>query len=119
MKGSLAMELLKDVGGRPKKSLIEQQAQDLLDLPRADIQLWGLCPSGGEFRLFNVEADPLETHNIASDFPEIVAELSDALSVFPRAVSIGLDMQTVVDDPDFFGGKEDREPWADQAYRVD
>ncbi|GEM_PF-941177 len=39
MKGSLAMELLKDVGGRPKKSLIEQQAQDLLDLPRADIQL--------------------------------------------------------------------------------
>ena len=33
------MELLKDVGGRPQKSLSEQQAQDLLDRPRADIQL--------------------------------------------------------------------------------
>ncbi|MDG2140120.1 MAG: hypothetical protein P8K27_01355 [Gammaproteobacteria bacterium] len=78
-----------------------------------------LAKKGSEFRLFNVEADPLETQNIASDFPEIVAELSDALSVFSRADSIGLDMQTVADDPDFFGGKEDREPWADQAYRVE
>ena len=78
-----------------------------------------LAKKGSEFRLFNVEADPLETQNIASDFPEIVAELSDALSVFPRADSIGLDMQTVVDDPDFFFCFEDREPWADQAYRVE
>lgn len=45
-------------------------------------------------------------------------ELSNALSNFPRAKNIGLDMQKVVDDPDFFGGKEDREPWADQAYSI-
>ena len=71
-----------------------------------------------EFRLFNVEADPLETDNIASGLLEIVTELSNALSNFPRAKNIGLDMQKVVDDPDFFGGKEDREPWADQAYSI-
>ncbi len=69
------------------------------------------------YRLYNVETDPLEAHNIASDFPAIVEDLAQALSLFPRAKNIALDIQKIVDDPDFFGGEEDRKPWAEQAEK--
>ena len=45
--------------------------------------------------------------------PAIVADLSEALARFPRAQSIDLPLYKIAWDPDFFGGEEDREPWAD------
>ncbi|MEM1195949.1 MAG: arylsulfatase [Pseudomonadota bacterium] len=67
-------------------------------------------------RLYNLEDDPLETRDLAGSEPEIVARLSTALAEFPRGENVAIPLQEVVDDPDFFGGKEDREPWAEQAY---
>ncbi len=69
-------------------------------------------------RLYNVEIDPLETDNVASSNPEIVESLSAALAAFPRGENVAIPLQNVVDDPDFFGGEEDREPWAEQAYSI-
>ncbi|MEO0678705.1 MAG: hypothetical protein AAFZ02_14255, partial [Pseudomonadota bacterium] len=54
--------------------------------------------------------------DIAAQNPEIVRTLSEALAAFPRGADIAIPLQEVVDDPDFFGGTEDRAPWAEQAY---
>lgn len=69
-----------------------------------------------EPRLFDLDADPLETRNLAAREPELVLKLSEALQRFPRTDSVSLPMQQIIQDPDFFGGQEDRPPWADQAY---
>ncbi|MEO1041636.1 MAG: arylsulfatase [Pseudomonadota bacterium] len=74
-----------------------------------------LIESGGKKELYNIESDPLETRNVASKQPDLVMELSASLNAFPRGASIAIPLQDVVDDPDFFGGLEDRAPWADQA----
>ncbi len=75
-----------------------------------------LVEQGGEQKLYDLETDPLETRNIAREHPERVAELSAYLEAFPRGEKVGIVLQDIVDDPDFFGGEEDRAPWAEQAY---
>ena len=67
-------------------------------------------------RLYNIESDPLESEDIAAKEPDLVANLSSALANFPRGKSVAIPLQKVVNDPDYFGGEEDRKPWADQAY---
>ncbi len=69
--------------------------------------------ANGDRLLFNVQADPLETRDLADDEPDIAAALQDALQAFPRGENVALPLQDVVDDPDFFGGEEDRMPWAE------
>lgn len=70
----------------------------------------------GETLLFNVQVDPLETNDLAHDEPDIAASLQDALQAFPRGENVALPLQDVVDDPDFFGGEEDRTPWAEAVF---
>ena len=70
----------------------------------------------GETLLFNVQVDPLETNDLADDEPDIAASLQDALQAFPRGENVALPLQDVVDDPDFFGGEEDRTPWAEAVF---
>ncbi len=65
-------------------------------------------------RLFNLTEDPHELDDRAGAHPEQVAVLSAELAALPRGADIALPLQDVVDDPDFFGGMEDREPWAEQ-----
>ena len=65
-------------------------------------------------RLFNLADDPQEQNDIAGAYPEQVAALSAELAALPRGADIALPLQDVVDDLDFFGGEEDREPWAEQ-----
>lgn len=63
--------------------------------------------------LYNVEQDPSEKTDLAQSHPELVKRLSAALTAFPRGASVQVSMKDAILDPDFFGGKEDRAPWAD------
>ncbi len=69
-------------------------------------------------RLYNLENDPLETEDLAPREAAMVEDLSKALAAFPRGENVAIPLQEVVDDPDYFGGDEDRDPWAEQAYSV-
>ena len=75
-----------------------------------------IVEQGGDRKLYDVEADPFEQTDIARDNLELVAELTSYLDAFPRGQSIAVSFQAAVDDPDFLGGEEDREPWAERAY---
>ncbi|MEQ9586666.1 MAG: sulfatase-like hydrolase/transferase [Parvibaculaceae bacterium] len=68
----------------------------------------------GSKRLFNVEVDPLESEDLAEDLPELVAELQAALDQFPRGDDIADSYESILADPDLFGGMEDRAPWAER-----
>ncbi|WP_081826136.1 arylsulfatase B [Candidatus Phaeomarinobacter ectocarpi] len=72
--------------------------------------------ANGDTLLFNVEADPLETNDLSDDQPELAASLQATLQAFPRGENVALPLQDVVDDPDFFGGEEDRTPWAEAVF---
>ena len=78
-----------------------------------------LLEKGGAYQLYNLETDPYEERDLAAQQPELVAELAHAMSAFPQAKPIGLSLQEMINDPDLFGGEEDRDPWADQAYRLE
>lgn len=69
--------------------------------------------------LFDIEQDPLETRNIADSNPDLVRDLMAEIQAFPRGESIAIPTQDAVNDVDTFGGEEDREPWAEQAYWQD
>lgn len=75
-----------------------------------------LVEDGSDQKLYDLEADPLETKNIAQRKPALVAELASYLATFPRGENIALPLEEIVNDPDYFGGEEDRAPWADRAY---
>jgi hypothetical protein len=68
---------------------------------------------GAPEALYNVEQDPSEKTDLAARHPERVKTLSAALTAFPRGPSVQVSMKDAILDPDFFGGKEDRPPWAD------
>lgn len=68
---------------------------------------------GAPEALYNVEQDPSEKTDVAQSRPELVKTLSAALTAFPRGPSVQVSMKDAILDPDFFGGKEDRPPWAD------
>ena len=42
-------------------------------------------PSDVEYELYDYEADPLETKNIAADAPEVLEKMKEILSAHPEA----------------------------------
>lgn len=70
----------------------------------------------GDILLFNVEADPGEADDLSEEHTEIAASLQATLKAFPRGENVALPLQDAVDDPDFFGGEEDRTPWAEAVF---
>ncbi|MEM1114236.1 MAG: arylsulfatase [Pseudomonadota bacterium] len=78
-----------------------------------------LIEDGNSAQLYDLEADPLERHNIVSKKPNITASLSAYLANFPRGETIALPLKDIVADPDYFGGTEDRLPWTEQQLVVD
>ena len=76
---------------------------------------WKLIqPVGGGSKLFNLDDDPTELRDLAAERPQIVARLARSSSEFPRGDPInGPIGPDFIWDPDFFGGDEDRAPWAD------
>lgn len=75
---------------------------------------WKLVQApNGEVSLFNVEADPTESYEFSLDYPNITRQLTEYLEGFPKGTSVHLPYQEIANDTDFFGGEEDREPWAE------
>lgn len=68
---------------------------------------------GAAEALYNVAQDPTEQNDLAKIHPDRVKTLSAALTAFPRGKSVQVSLRDLVLDTDFFGGKEDRPPWAD------
>ncbi|MEM6581069.1 MAG: arylsulfatase [Pseudomonadota bacterium] len=67
----------------------------------------------GSTQLYNLEADPSETLDVATLHPARVDRLVAAIDSAPRAEPINLALWTLITDPDFFGGEEDRPPWTE------
>ena len=75
---------------------------------------WKLIQRGpDEVELYQIEEDPTERIDRAAEQPAVVETLLNALDAFPGGESINLPLWKLLWDPDFFGGEEDREPWAD------
>jgi arylsulfatase A-like enzyme len=69
--------------------------------------------ASGEVELYQIHEDPTEQVDRAASEAAVVEALSGALRDFPRGEPIHLPLWKVMWDIDFFGGEEDREPWAD------
>jgi arylsulfatase A-like enzyme len=75
---------------------------------------WKLVQLGSdEVELYQIDEDPTEQVDRAAADPSVVEALANALSAFPRGATINRPLWRIAWDPDFFGGEEDREPWAD------
>ncbi|MCP4004713.1 MAG: arylsulfatase [bacterium] len=65
--------------------------------------------------LYDVFDDPYEERNVAGENPEVVEALLQATEAWPRGRATSATIADSFFDPDLFGGREDREPWADVA----
>ena len=74
---------------------------------------WKLIVREDATELYNLTEDPLEKRDLADDQPELVVDLNAKLESIPRAETLHIPLYRVFWDPDFFGGEEDRAPWAD------
>jgi len=74
---------------------------------------WKLVQQGDQAELYDLEADPYEHQDVALLHEAVVARLQAHLQTIPRGDVIHRPILEVLMDPDFFGGEEDREPWAD------
>ena len=72
-----------------------------------------LVPNNGAPELYQLEEDPTETQNVATQHPDIVRVLLKELQDFPRGEAVNDPLWKAFLDPDIFGGdKEDRAPYA-------
>jgi arylsulfatase A-like enzyme len=103
--------LLQDKGATAAHTYVAigNDGQTFIDWP------WKLLiPSRASPLLFNLDEDPTEQTNLATQSPETVTRLQQAFNKVPRGKPIAAGMSPeFIWDPDFFGGKEDRLPWAD------
>jgi len=75
---------------------------------------WKLIANNDDhLELYNLESDPYERHDQSSLENAMANELQDVLIRAPRGESIHVPFWKSLLDPDFFGGEEDRMPWAD------
>ena len=68
----------------------------------------------GQHALYRLDEDPTEASDLAAVEPERARRMLEAHSAHPRGRTIHLPLyKGFLWDPDLFGGKEGREPWAD------
>lgn len=73
---------------------------------------WKLIQLGtDEFELYELESDPLETDNLAKDYPDKVKELAAALQNVPRGARVNIPFWKTIFYPGLFGGEERNQPW--------
>jgi len=111
-----------DLDGVDQWPLVEQDAvtttPDYVTQARGNLAFyrfpWKLVQlSSGERELYHLVEDPEERVDRREGNGSVVEELAGALSRFPRGEVINRPLWQVIWDLDFFGGEEDREPWAD------
>ena len=72
-----------------------------------------IAHSSDELRLFRLDDDPEEQFDLVKDHPDIARALQAKLVGWPRGASVHVPLYRSLLDPDFFGGEEDRKPWAE------
>ena len=75
-----------------------------------------LITSSDGDQLYNILEDPSESLNIAPKHQDIVFELKNTLSQWQIGENRSLPILEVLQDPDLFGGEEDRISWIEQAF---
>ena len=75
-----------------------------------------LITSSDGDQLYNIFEDPSESLNIAPKHQDIVFELKNTLSQWQIGENRSLPILEVLQDPDLFGGEEDRISWIEQAF---
>ena len=83
----------------------------VIDMP------YKLITSSDGDQLYNILEDPSENLNIASKHQEIVFELKNTLSQWHFGENRSLPILEVLQDPDLFGGEEDRISWIEKAFK--
>lgn len=76
---------------------------------------WKLLETDDGYALYDLSADPLEQHDLAAAESARVMSMAADLDNIPRAENLHIPIYKVIWDPDFFGGTEDRPPWAELA----
>ena len=74
---------------------------------------WKLIAAEDKYELYNLETDPVETNDLSLARADQADVLRSQLNAANRAPSLHIPLYRVFWDPDFFGGEEDRPPWAD------
>jgi arylsulfatase A-like enzyme len=82
----------------------------VIDMP------YKLITSSDGDQLYNILEDPSESRNIAPKYQDIVFELKNTLSQWQIGENRSLPILEVLQDPDLFGGEEDRISWIEQAF---
>ena len=72
-----------------------------------------LMRNDGTKSLYDIEADPLETTNLAAVQPAIVVRLEKRLAAMPKGENLAVPLWKVARDPDEFGGAERKPPLAE------
>ena len=80
---------------------------------------WKLISDSDGQELYHLGDDPLESNDLANAQPQRVDDMQRRLDEMPRGPSVHIPLYKVFLDPDFFGGDEDREPWAALTERED
>ena len=75
-----------------------------------------LITSTNSDQLFNILDDQSERVNIAEQNQEKVSELKNIVSQWQFGKNRSLPISEVLNDPDVFGGEEDRIPWVEKAF---
>ncbi|CAE7593651.1 tfdB [Symbiodinium microadriaticum] len=75
--------------------------------------------AGGPSELYNLAQDPTEQINVIDQHPEVAVRLQQKIDAEPRGDVVNPPVWKVLFDPDFFGGEEDRTPWAEQEKPMD
>ena len=84
----------------------------VIDMP------YKLITSTNSDQLFNILDDQSERVNIAEQNQEKVSELKNILSQWQFGKNRSLPISEVLNDPDVFGGEEDRIPWVEKLSRM-
>ena len=75
---------------------------------------WKLI-TGDRLELYDVFADPTESNNMATLYPERVIKMQRIIEQWPAGEERGVEIREIIFDMDTFGGPEDRIPWAEAA----